>query len=86
MPAAGLSEHRDGFLNAGERIGGALLLLPDFRHEMERDARLNAPAIHAAEGKTLFAGRQRLREFALPEIDIGDAMRQTRYADGFPEI
>ena len=43
MPAAGLSENRDGFLNAGQGVGGALLLLEDVRHEMARDARLNAP-------------------------------------------
>jgi len=39
MPAASLSENGDGFLNIGERIGGALLLLPNLCHQMERDAR-----------------------------------------------
>ena len=39
MPAAGFSENRDGVLNIRERVGGALLLLPNLRHEMARDAR-----------------------------------------------
>ena len=41
MTAAGLSEHGDGFLNAGQGVSGAALLHKNFRHEMERDAGLN---------------------------------------------
>ena len=39
IPAADFSENRDGFPNIGERVGGTLLLLPNLRHEMARDAR-----------------------------------------------
>ena len=65
MAAAGFFENGHGFLDVWQGVGGVLFLEPDFAHQMERDARLNAAAVSAAEHKAFFALRHRLREFPL---------------------